>query len=1167
MHSCLLNRNVWLRIMKFSSLQLLFVLALANASLALDGKAQELLTRRVSISAQNEDVETTIKRIEKLANVQFLFSREIIQSKRKINYRAKNEQLSLVLDHILAPLNLSYEVVGQQIVIKRDMAPTSFPQDKTSGEVPLEQPQDRQITGRVTAENGEALPGVNIQIKNTTRGTTTDGNGNYRLSVPEEAGTVLVFSFIGYATQEAAVGTRSVVNITLAADDKTLNEVVVVGYGTQRKRDITGAVASVNETTLKEVPAPNLLNQLKGRAAGVSIVSNGTTPGAQPQIRIRGNRTLTSSTNPGTGDNLDGPLVVVDGIPYGGLNDINPDDIVNLEILKDASATAIYGSRGSGGVILVTTKRGKVGKPVFSYDGYHGVTTIMGKYNVFNGTEYAQFKADATKYNRASPGTTAYPLTQKEQDALAAGVSTDWQGLIYKPGFMTNHQLGMTGGVENTQYSLGLGYFNETGIIPSQNFTRVNIRATIDQRIGKRIKVGLNTLNTLTYTNTPGGGGIPGGLVSLTPLASPYNADGSVNLFPAEGSIDAARISPLTIITKKDSYLNTTRSLRTFNSLYAEVNILPGLRYRFNAGLNFSQSNFNGYNGPLTYFNTATVQSSSNAEISNTEYWDVNLQHLLYFDKTFGKHKLNATALYEYTKNHSLGSRFTITGVPADYIKTGNFSLASGTPVAASDFGNSFSETGLLSYMGRVNYSYNDRYLLTLTLRRDGSSTLSPANRYFNYPAIGAGWNIIEEPFMKSVPTISNLKLRGSWGLSGNRNVGAYSTLGALSAGYYNFGTGTAGQQLAYTVTSLPATNLGWQSTEQIDLGLDFGVLNNRITGSIDYYHQKTKDILLSVPLPASNGASSTLKNLGRTEGQGLETSLTVDIFRKQGGFNWSVDAVYYFNREKITQLTTPTEMSNVGAGWFVGQPLSVIYDYKKIGIWQTSDKENGTLAKQTSPVQFPGQIRVEDVNGDGKIDPSDRQILGNFQPKFEAGLTNRFNYKNFDLSIVTFARMGMKVVVPYLTGNAGGGGGFAFFNQARSNQVKVDYWTETNPTNAFPAPDAGQAVAFFGSTLGYYDGSFIKVRSINLGYTVSGQFLKKVGMNSARLYLNVTNPLILYSPLVRDKLAVDPEGNGYASSTVSAQGAETATQQRQIAINLNNPPVRQFTFGVNLKF
>jgi len=1028
---------------------------------------------------------------------------------------------------------------------------------------------DVEVTGKVTGETGEGLPGASILVKGTTRGTISDENGNFRMQVPDSENTVLVFSLVGYASKEVVVGSQKLINVSLVPDQKVLEEVVVVGYGTQRKRDVTGSVVSVSESTLKEVPAPNLVSQLKGRAAGVSIISNGSTPGSQGQIRIRGNRTLTTSS--GSSDGLDGPLVVVDGIPFGGLNDINPDDILSLEVLKDASATAIYGSRGAGGVILVTTKRGKIGKPVFSYDGYHGETRIMDKFNVMNGAEYAQFKADAAKYNRTSPGTSGYLLTPKEQEALDKGVSTDWQDLIYKPGFMTNHQLGMQGGVENTQYSLGLGYFNETGIIPNQNFQRFNLRATIDQRIGKNIKIGLNTLNTLTYQNTPGGGGVPGGLVRLTPLASPYNADGSVNMFPSEGSIDAAGVSPLTILTKKDSYLGRTRSLRTFNSLYAEVNILPGLKYRFNAGLNFSQSNYNGYNGPLTYFNSATVQSSSTAELSNTEYWDVNLQHLLYYDKTFAdKHKLGFTALYEYTKNHSLGSRFTVTGVPADYIKTSNFSLASGQPVANSDFGNSFSETGLLSYMGRLNYSYDDRYLLTLTLRRDGSSTLSPGNQYFNYPAIGLGWNVVEENFMKSISFVSNLKLRGGWGVSGNRNVGAYSTLGALTAGYYNFGTGTAGQQLAYTVTSLPASNLSWQSTSQVDIGVDFGFLSNRITGSVDWYHQKTKDILLSVPLPPSNGAGSTLKNLGKTEGKGLEVAVTFEIARKPKGFNWSVDATYFFNREKITQLTTPQEKANLGAGWFVGQPLSVIYDYKKLGIWQLSDAENGTLAKQTSPVQFPGQIRVEDLNADGKIDASDRQILGNFQPKWEGGLTNRFSFKNFDASIVTYARMGMKVLVPYLTGNSTGSGGFAFFNQSRVNQVKVDYWTDTNPTNAFPAPDASSAVANFGSTLGYYDGSFIKCRSINFGYTFASDLVKKIGAASARVYVNLTNPFIIYSPLVRDHLAIDPEGNSYASgqSTLNPQGAsERGAPERQIAVNLNNPPVRQFTVGVNLKF
>ena len=451
-------------------------------------------------------------------------------------------------------------------------------------------------------------------------------------------------------------------------------------------------------------------------------------PGSQASIRIRGNRSLTT----GNGDGLDGPLVVVDGIPFGGLNDINPDDISNIEILKDASATAIYGSRGAGGVILVTTKRGKIGKPVFTYDGYHGITNMMGKYNVMNGEQYAKFKDLSATYNTQGAGTTAYPLTEEEKANLAAGVSTDWQDLLYKQGFNTSHQLGLQGGLENTQYGMGIGYFNETGIMPNQNFDRMTIRATLDQKIGKRVKIGLNTINTLTHRNDPAGGGIPTELVRLSPLVMPYNADGTVNLNPKKGTIEAQAVSPLTLISRGDDILSNERSIRTFNSLYAEVNIADGLKYRFNAGLNFSQVHFNGYSPPNTFVNTGTDQSVSSADIRNTEYWDLNLQHLLYYDKVFAaKHKVGLTALYEITKNHNLGSNFNVKGVPADYIQTANFALASGVVTANTAFGNSFGETGLLSYMARLNYTFNDKYTLTATFRRDGSSTLSHRKSIF----------------------------------------------------------------------------------------------------------------------------------------------------------------------------------------------------------------------------------------------------------------------------------------------------------------------------------------------------------------------------------------------------------------------------------------------------
>lgn len=1023
--------------------------------------------------------------------------------------------------------------------------------------------QKRMVKGRVTDEKGQPVAGASVVIKGTATGTTTDGNGQYQISVP--AGGALVVSSLGHPVKEITLGNETVYNITLSTSANDLDQVVVIGYGTQRKKDVTGSVASVNEKTLKEVPAPNLVSQLKGRTAGVSIVSNGSTPGVGGQIRIRGNRTITSSQ--GQSDALDGPLLVLDGIPYGGsINDLDPDNIANLEILKDASATAIYGSRGAGGVILITTKRGRTGKAVISYDGYYGISSILGKYKVFNGPEYAQFKADAATYNRTSPGTSAYALTAAEQAALAAGVSTDWQDLIYRNGFTNSQQLGVSGGTETTQYGLGLGYYKEAGIIPSQDFTRYTLRTTIDHRINKFLRIGVNSMNTLIYSNTPGGGGVPGGLVRLTPLAKPYNDDGTVNLFPAVGSLDAAVISPLTLLTKKDAIYSRTRRLRTFNSLYGEVQLAPGLRYRLNVGLDFSQQSGGDYNGPLTWTNNATVQSSSNASISNVESWAYNIQHLLYYDKTFAqKHRIGFTGLFEVNKDHNQSSRFTVTGVPADYVRNSNFSLASGQPV--SDPNNTgFSESGLLSYMGRLNYGYDNRYLVTATVRVDGSSTLSPGSQYFTYPAFGLGWNLSEEKFMKGVSFVSSLKLRGGWGISGNRNVSPYATLGLLSTSTYNFGQSSQGQQLAYTVTTLPNKALGWQSTSQVDLGLDFGLFNNRITGTVDWYKQTTKNILLSVNLPISNGANSTLQNLGRTQGQGLEISLSSINVRTHSGFTWGTDVNFFFNREKIIQLTTPQEKSNTGNGWFVGQPLSVIYDYKKIGIWQLEDSIKGLTAAQTSPLAYPGQIRVEDVNKDGKIDANDRQILGNFQPRWEGGLTNRFSYKGFDLSIVVVARMGMKVVVPYLSAD-GGGNGFPFFNQGRVNQVKTNYWTRTNPTNEFPAPDAGTDRLNFGSTLAYRDGSFIRCRSINFGYELPASLIKKTFASSLRIYVNVTNPFFFYAPLVKSGLGIDPEGNGYGNAVNPTGAGDASAPARQITVNLNNPSTRQFTVGANLKF
>lgn len=1047
------------------------------------------------------------------------------------------------------------------------------------------------VRGKITDESGTGMPGVNVIVKGTTAGTTSDSDGNYAVEIPASVGqATLVFSFIGYQTEEVSVGDRTVVDLQLKQSTETLGEVVVVGYGVQNKRDVTGAIASVKAETLREVAAPNVMNQLKGRAAGVVIINTGATPGSGAQIRIRGKRSLSAPVRNNSGgggvganaaataaaeDALDAPLLVVDGIPYGGnINDINPDDITSLEILKDASATAIYGSRGSGGVILISTKRGTPGKTVFSYDGYYGTSSILDKLRVFTGPELAQFKLDAAAGNSAAPGTSSYGLTAAEQAALNAGISTDWQDLIYQRGYFSSHNIGVTGGSESTQYSMGVSYFKEAGIIPNQNFERFAIRGTIDNKVNDRIRIGLNTMNTLSYNNTPGGAGVPGGLMRMTPLASPYNADGTVNLRPQEGHIDQASVSPLTLITKADAILARTRRIRTFNSLYADVQLHKNLKYRLNVGLDFTQTQQNNYEGANTYVNTSEFDSQASSSVRNSESYQYTFENLLIYDKTFAeRHKFNFTGLFSAQKNHDQGSGIFGLGMPADYFQSYNLDLAGDTypknPGNAADNPFNFTERGLLSYMGRVNYSFDGRYVLTATVRSDGSSILAPGNQWFTYPAFAFAWNITNESFMQNVSFLSNLKFRAGWGKTSNQSFRAYSTLGELGKGAYNFGKSTAGNQIGYLVTVLPNNQLSWQSTTQTNFGLDFGLLNNRITGALEVYSHHTKDIILDVQLPQSNGASSTTQNIAKTKGRGLELTLSGDVIKKSnGGFNWSVDLNYFFNREEIVQLTTPDEKENIDNGWFVGQPLSVIYDVRKIGIWQTNDAAE--LAAQTSPVQVPGQIRVEDVDGNGIINGDDRQVLGNFQPDWEGGITNRFSFKNFDLTVVTYARMGMKVVVPYVTSDGGFAGYFSFM-QGRVNQLKVDYWTPSNPTNAFPQPDASRDRPLWSSTLGYMDGSFIKCRSINFGYTFPGALVSRAGISSLRLYVSAVNPFVIYSPFVRDGFGPDPEGNGYGAAVQNPEGGysngRTGAQLGQVSVNANNPSTRQFIVGVNLRF
>jgi len=1008
------------------------------------------------------------------------------------------------------------------------------------------------VKGRITNERNQPIANVSVVVKGTSNGTTTNDNGDFEISAPSNG--TLVVSSVGYPTKEILISGQAAHNITLTTAATDMEQVVVIGYGTQRKADVTGSTVSVKGETLNEIKAPNIFNQLQGRAAGVDIVSNSSQIGSGGQIRIRGNRSLT-----GTND----PLIVVDGMAYGGsINDINPENIASVDVLKDASATAIYGSRGSNGVIIITTKKGTSGKAVTSYNGYVGMVKVIDTYRLFNGTEYAKFKADAAAGNSNVANANSYALTADEQANLAKGISTDWQNLLLTKGIRTSHDVNVRGGNERTQFFFGMGYYKETGVIHDQSLDRYSFNVNVDHKISNGIKVGFTSFNTLNRSNRLGTNAY-GSATRLSPLFKPYNDDGTLNFKPAiQQSQDNQQINPLTSIGNDDLIKGFSRRFQFQDNFYAELKILRDLKFRTTFGYGWSQTLNDNYTGPNTVFNSNTNAAGSNLSQNNSEGWQYTVNNSLEYNTTFsGKHKIQAQALQEIQKNHFQAQQFNGFGVPADFIQDYNWQLVN----TVTPQGGNFNESALIGYMGRVIYSYNNKYMLTGTIRADGSSVLAPGHQWTTYPAISFGWNLDKEKFMESLQFVSLLKLRAGWGISANAGINPYTTLGSLSSGFYNFGQGsTVGTNFVngYTINNAPNPDLTWEKTSGTNIGVDFALFNNRLSGSIEYYWTHTNDLLLSKGLPRSVGVNSQLTNAGETESHGMEfnvSSINVKSSSK-GGFLWRTDFNAFFNREKIVALQQGLQQ-DLGNAWFVGQPITVIYDYKKIGIWQTSE-----AAKAAAYGVSPGDIKIQDVDGGGAITSADRQVIGNFQPDLVAGMTNHLEYKNFDLNFVLFGRFGQTVVVNYLSAD-GGGAGYPFFLNSRVEQYKVDYWTPTNPTNAFPQPDAGRDGLMYTSTLTYHDGSFIKIRTIDLGYNFSNKMFGRAGIQSLRAYVSAQNPFILWAPLVKDGLGIDPEGNGNGNTVGTQGGGATAVAGRAITVGMGVPPTRQFIFGVNVTF
>ena len=985
--------------------------------------------------------------------------------------------------------------------------------------------QDRTVTGRVTAsDDGSGIPGASISIKGTSKGTSSDADGNYKITV--SGSSVLTFSSVGFNSQDVSVGNKSQINVALATDTKALTEVVVVGYGTQKKSQLTGAISSVTSKQITEMPITNLGQAMQGRVAGVDVAQSGSKPGTVPKVLIRGRRSFNAGND---------PLYVVDGIPLSsGYEDMNPNDVASMEILKDATATAIYGARGANGVVLITTKRGsKDGKTVISYDTYVGSTQTLDKINLFTGAEYAEMKRESRRtigtYKDANGNLVptgvmdAYAdsklFTAIELDGIAKGRTTDYQDLMVRKGFQQNHAIGVQGGNEKTQFSINGGYFQDKGIIEGLDFTRYSLRVNVDHQVNKALKVGISSYGMYGVTN--GANLNPYGfLLSQNPLARAFDDSGNLIFQQTD---DALLTNPLNEIVK-GAKIDETRKYRIFNSVYAELQLAKGLKYRVNFGPDFTISRNGQFNGALT---NAIKGGNPTATTDNRFGFNYTIENILTYNKQIKDHNIGITALQSMQRDDYEQYTQSVLGVPVEtqaFFNLGNASSIQG-------IGSNLIQWTIASYMARINYDYKGKYLLTVTARRDGSSRFGENTKWGNFPGVAVGWNLHQENFMKRLTFIDELKLRASMAQVGNQGLSPYQTQGLEGRTSYAWNNNAA---YGYRPNTIGNADLKWETSTSKNIGADFSLWRGKVSGSVEYYQTNTTDLLLSDQLPTSTGFAAVTRNVGETKNTGIELSLSTVNVDAENGFKWSTDFTFYKNTEEIVSLYNGAK-DDVGNRWFIGKPLNSYFDYKYEGIWQVAEAADAK-AKGFSV----GQIKVADSNGDGKITADDRVLLGSDVPTWTGGITNRFSYKGFDLSFFIFTRQGQKIVSRFHQNSN--------YLQGRYNQIKVDYWTPNNPNAYYPRPNFNQEFPAYNTAIMYFDGSFIKVRNINVGYTFPAKTAQKLGLSSLRVYASIQQPFI-FSKYRSKENGVDPEtSNGNVDNNVT-------------------PATQVSTFGLNIKF
>ena len=1109
----------------------------------------------MNIQVENLPMRDALREIERESGMRFFMSDDLAAMDERISLSMENQSFDQVMSHVLSEHGLSYRIFENKLVV---ITETTVLKQSTT------------ISGTVNDDAGIPIPGVNVTVKGTLVGVVTDIDGKYSINVPNND-AVLIFSFVGYVTQEIPVGNQRNINVSFVESTLQIDEVVVVGYGTQRRGVQSTAVSTVKGDNLKQLPTLRTDAALQGRAAGVMVQNTDGAPGGNVTIRIRGANSVSGGNN---------ALIVIDGMQSGDLTTLNPNDIQSIDILKDAAATAIYGARGANGVILVTTKRGASAKPVFFYNYSVGIQNLNRKLDLLNAGEYAENQnylnqfADGTVDNPVTP---IIPFTEADIAKIKRDGGTDWQDEIFRTGIIQSHMASMTGGSENIKYFVSGGYLDQEGILINTKYERYNIRTNLDMKMTSWLDAGISMNFMKSKGNVPpvGEGSRYGDVLGqvintvgrFDPITPVYNDQGDYNFRAIAAPTTGRNYADMDVWNPVATALETKAEknvvTQDINGFF-DIKIIDGLTLRISAAAALTNTDNMIYRGQKTLLGSS---NGGNGTLTSEKSFYFQNSNILTYDKKFGDHMITFTGVAEQqmTRWTEL-SNIEAQGFASDISNISDLGSAS----LVTSRSNNETKRALNSYLGRINYAYKERYLFSASIRADGSSVFGANNKWGYFPSVSAGWKISEEDFIKNnLSWVSNLKIRGSYGVTGNQGISPYNSLAIVSSGYDYPYTGGS-KNVGYRITSPPNPSLKWETTKQFDFGIDVGLYNQRVTLSVDMYDKETNDLLLSTNLERYTGFASMTSNVGSIGNKGFELSIeaTPVITRDwqwSSGFNFSI------NRGKILALATdfPLRIATGPGGGYgfhsgnwalkqlkVGESVEQMYGYVNLGMWGENEAEQ---AKEYGAM--PGSHeKWLDVNGDKKIniDGDGNEKIGNAEPKFYYGWNNTVNYKNFGLSFMIQGSYGNDIFNAVRVRNERGGHG-------GMDRRAINYWSPTNTNTFTPMRRSGIETSAFNKlypstvsmgsdtrqTRWVEDGTYIRLKNITLSYNLPTSVTKALHIDRLSVYISGTNLIT-----ITDYTGYDPEVSSFNVTTAGG------------GIDLSNyPTAKTVTFGVNLTF